>query len=137
MLEITHLKELTAIPIHYEGATRTRRFSYDVHSEMYPAQPKCEKVAAGRGLSAKYYEKPFFLCEYAHAMGVGAGDLERYVKAFYSSDIMMGGCIWEFADHAVYHENSDYKYSNEPLLNKDLNGIDVYYWRGNNNGTNE
>ena len=106
-----NLKELTAIPIHYEGATRTRRFSYDVHSEMYPAQPKCEKVAAGRGLSAKYYEKPFFLCEYAHAMGVGAGDLERYVKAFYSSDIMMGGCIWEFADHAVYHENGDYKYT--------------------------
>ena len=34
-------------------------------------------------------------------------------------------------------ENSDYKYSNEPLLNKDLNGVDVYYWRGNNNGTNE
>ncbi|MDE6413216.1 MAG: hypothetical protein K2K42_04910, partial [Eubacterium sp.] len=84
---------------------------YDVHSEMYPPQPKCEKVAAGRGLSRKYYEKPFFLCEYAHAMGVGAGDLERYVKAFYSSDIMMGGCIWEFVDHAVYHENGDYKYT--------------------------
>ncbi|MDE5996075.1 MAG: hypothetical protein K2G56_04080, partial [Eubacterium sp.] len=106
-----NLKELTAIPIHYEGAVRTRRFSYDVHSEMYPPQPKCEKVAAGRGLPSKYYEKPFFLCEYAHAMGVGAGDLERYVKTFYSSDIMMGGCIWEFADHAVYHENGDYKYT--------------------------
>ena len=106
-----NLKELTDIPIHYEGATRTRRFSYDVHSEMYPSQPKCEKVAAGRGLSHKYYEKPFFLCEYAHAMGVGAGDLERYVKAFYSSDIMMGGCIWEFADHTVYHEDGDYKYT--------------------------
>lgn len=106
-----NLKVLTSVPIHYEGATRTRRWSYDVHSEMYTAQEKCEKIAAGRGLKSKYYEKPFFLCEYAHAMGVGAGDLERYIKAFYSSDIMMGGCIWEFADHAVYHSEGDHKYT--------------------------
>ena len=106
-----NLKELTAIPIHYEGAVRSRRFSYDVHSEMYTHPEKCEKIAAGRGVPSKYFDKPFFLCEYAHAMGVGAGDLERYVKAFYSSDIMMGGCIWEFADHAIYHENGDYKYT--------------------------
>lgn len=106
-----NLKELTSIPIHYEGAVRSKRFSYDVHSEMYTSQPICEKIAAGRGMPRKYYEKPFFLCEYAHAMGVGAGDLERYVKSFYSSDIMMGGCIWEFADHAVYHGNGDYKYT--------------------------
>lgn len=24
---------------------------------------------------------------------------------------MMGGCIWEFADHAIYHENGLYKYT--------------------------
>lgn len=44
-------------------------------------------------------------------MGVGAGELERYVKCFYSSDNMLGGCIWEFADHAVYHENEKVKYT--------------------------
>ena len=106
-----NLKELTNIPIHYEGACRTIRWSYDVHSEMYTHFKTCEKIANGRGLPSKYYKKPFFVCEYAHAMGVGAGELERYVKAFYSSDIMMGGCIWEFADHAVYHENSEQKYT--------------------------
>lgn len=106
-----NLKELTSVPIHYEGAVRTKRWSYDVHSEMYTSQEKCEKIAAGRGLPSKYYKKPFFLCEYAHAMGVGAGDLERYVKAFYASDIMMGGCIWEFADHAVYHSDVNYEYT--------------------------
>lgn len=106
-----NLKELTAIPVHYEGACRTIRHAYDVYSEMYTRQSKCEKIAAGRGLPSKYYKKPFYLCEYAHAMGVGAGDLERYVKAFYSSDNMMGGCIWEFADHAVYHENGECEYT--------------------------
>ena len=44
-------------------------------------------------------------------MGVGAGELERYVKCFYSSENMLGGCIWEFADHAVYHENEKVKYT--------------------------
>lgn len=92
------LKKLTAIPIHYEAVCRTRRWAYDVVSQMYTWPARCEKIAAGHGLPGKYYKKPFYLCEYAHAMGVGAGELERYVKCFYSADNMLGGCIWEFVD---------------------------------------
>ena len=106
-----NLKKLTDIPVHYEGACRTKRWSYDVHSEMYTFPGTCKKIAAGKGLPSKYYEKPFYLCEYAHAMGVGAGELETYVDLFYSSDIMLGGCIWEFADHAAYDENGAYEYT--------------------------
>lgn len=105
------LKKLTSIPIHYEGVCRTRRWAYDVLSQMYTFPGVCEKIAKGKGLPKKYYKKPFYLCEYAHAMGVGAGELERYVKCFYSAENMMGGCIWEFADHAVYHENGKYEYT--------------------------
>lgn len=105
------LQKLTEIPIHYEGVCRTKRWAYDVLSQMYTSPAKCERIAAGRGLSSKYYKKPFYLCEYAHAMGVGAGELERYVKCFYSADNMLGGCIWEFADHAVYHADGDYEYT--------------------------
>lgn len=105
------IKKVTDIPIHYEGACRTKRWSYDVHSEMYTWPNVCKKIAVGKGLPSKYYEKPFYLCEYAHAMGVGAGDLEKYVQLFYSSDIMMGGCIWEFCDHAAYHSDGDYEYT--------------------------
>lgn len=106
-----NLKKLTDIPIHYEGACRTKRWSYDVHSEMYTYPNVCKKIANGKGLPSKYYDKPFYLCEYAHAMGVGAGELETYVNTFYSSDIMLGGCIWEFADHAAYNENGPYEYT--------------------------
>ncbi|MCM1286594.1 MAG: hypothetical protein NC213_10440 [Acetobacter sp.] len=105
------LKKLTSIPIHYEGVCRTRRWAYDVLSQMYTYPGICEKIAKGKGLPAKYYKKPFYLCEYAHAMGVGAGELERYVKCFYSAENMMGGCIWEFVDHAIYHENGKYEYT--------------------------
>lgn len=103
------LKKLSPLPIHYEGVCRTPRFAYDVISHMYAWPNMCEKISKGK--LPKYRKKPFFLCEYAHAMGVGAGELERYVKCFYSSENMLGGCIWEFADHAVYHENEKVKYT--------------------------
>ncbi len=105
------LKKVSDIPVHYEGVVRTRRFAYDVISQMYPWQPHIKKLADGKGAAKKWYTKPYFLCEYAHAMGVGAGELETYVKDFLRADNMMGGCIWEFADHAVYHENGPYKYT--------------------------
>ena len=85
------------------------RFAYDVISHMYAWPNMCERIAAGK--LPKYKNKPFFQCEYAHAMGVGAGELERYMKIFYSSNNMLGGCIWEFADHAAYHENEKIKYT--------------------------
>lgn len=105
------LKKLSPIPVHYENVIRTRRFAYDVISEMYPWHNKYAKLAKGVGLPAKYYKKPYFMCEYAHAMGLGAGELETYVHAFLHADNLMGGCIWEFADHAIYHENGRYKYT--------------------------
>ncbi|MCD7796517.1 MAG: hypothetical protein LUG95_02560 [Clostridiales bacterium] len=106
-----NLKKLTPIPIHYEGVLRTKRWAYDVISQMYTFPNIVQKIGKGSGLPSKYYKKPFYLCEYAHAMGVGAGELERYVTAFYNADNLMGGCIWEFADHAVYHENGKYRYT--------------------------
>lgn len=105
------LKKLSDIPVHYENVVRTKRFAYDVISEMYPWHNKFEKLAKGTGLPKKFYKKPYFMCEYAHAMGLGAGELDRYVDLFLNADNLMGGCIWEFADHAMYHEDGKYQYT--------------------------
>lgn len=105
------LKKLSPIPIHYEAVIRTRRWAYDVISEMYAHPNRVDKIANGSGERRKYYGKPYYLCEYAHAMGFGAGELERYVQAFYRGDNMLGGCIWEFADHAVLEKEGSYKYT--------------------------
>lgn len=100
----------TEIPVHYEGACRTRRYHYDVFSEMYTHQDDLVKIRE-RKRGKQYNEVPFFLCEYCHAMGVGPGALEEYMQIFYSDDIFMGGCIWEWADHSVLHNVGDrYKY---------------------------
>lgn len=105
------LKKLSPIPIHYEAVIRTRRWAYDVISEMYAHPNRVDRIADGSGARRKYYGKPYYLCEYAHAMGLGAGDLERYVQAFYRGDNLLGGCIWEFADHAVLEKEGPYKYT--------------------------
>ncbi len=98
------------IPVHYEGVVRNERHSFDVVSEMYTDHADVEKTGKHtRG--KKYTPKPFFLCEYAHAMGVGPGGLEEYWQIFYKYDNLMGGCIWEWADHAVYHPNGKLKFT--------------------------
>lgn len=107
-----YLKKVSPeIPVHYEGVIHTSRKAYDVVSEMYTDIPNIEKLRDGNR-SEHYNGKPFFLCEYAHAMGVGPGSLEDYWQVFYSSDKLMGGCIWEWCDHAVYHDKDDKKYKN-------------------------
>lgn len=106
------LKELTSIPVHYEGVVRTPRFAYDVISEMYPSTKFVDKYADGNA-AARFYTKPYFMCEYAHAMGVGPGSLERYWQAVYRCDSAMGGCIWEWCDHAVKHPDGTYTYGGD------------------------
>ncbi|NLA77353.1 MAG: hypothetical protein GX851_05935 [Clostridiales bacterium] len=97
------------IPVHYEGVCRTKRHCYDVYSEMYTDIGRIGQVK-DKTRGKEFLSQPFFLCEYCHAMGVGPGALEEYWELFYSSDNLMGGCIWEWADHAVLHENDKYKY---------------------------
>lgn len=104
------LKEVSDIPVHYEGAIRTPRGSYDVISEMYQVPQLLEKIGEHK-LGKRYKNKPHFLCEYCHAMGVGPGSLEDYWELIYKYDNLTGGCIWEWADHSVYHEKGKYKYT--------------------------
>ena len=104
------LKELgTEIPVHYEGVTHTKRQHYDVYSQMYTHQDDMKEIAR-RKHGKSFNEVPFYLCEYCHAMGVGPGALEEYMQIFYSDDIFMGGCIWEWADHSVRHVGDGFPY---------------------------
>lgn len=103
------LKKLTNLPIHYEHAIHTKRFAYDVISEMYPPIERLFNYLDNK-LDSKFYEKPYIMCEYAHAMGVGPGEISKYWEAIEQNDSLSGGFIWEFRDHAIYHENDKYPY---------------------------
>jgi len=99
------------IPVHYEGACRTPVFGYDVYSEMYTNHYTVERYGKCDVEQEEKRAKPFFMCEYAHAMGNGPGGMEEYWDLFYRYDNLMGGCIWEWADHAVYHAEGPYRYT--------------------------
>ena len=91
--------------IHYEGANyrygeyAKKKFTdiSDVESWMYPSIDMCKEILE----SKKRAKKPFYLCEYCHAMGNGPGDLRDYWELIESDDRFVGGCIWEFTDHSV------------------------------------
>lgn len=67
-----------------------------VYSRMYSSVTDIDNWGEN-----KTFGKPIFLCEYAHAMGNGPGDVFEYVETFYKHDNLIGGCIWEWADHTV------------------------------------
>lgn len=69
----------------------------DVDSRMYPSVGEC----LSDYLENKANTKPFFLCEYSHAMGNSPGDLEEYWQLIYQYDCFFGGCVWEMLDHSV------------------------------------
>lgn len=107
------------VPVHYEGVNRSMRWAYDVVSRMYASPELMRKILEGKA-GKKYKGKPFYQCEYAHAMGNGPGKIEEYMQLFLASEQFMGGCIWEWADHSVYDENAKYKWTyggdhNEPI----------------------
>jgi beta-galactosidase len=81
-------------PIHYEGATRAGTSPTDIYSVMYRDVPTVEWDVDRKG-------QPYFMCEYAHAMGHSVGNLKEYWDVMESSKNGMGGCIWDWVDQAI------------------------------------
>lgn len=51
------------------------------------------------------FDKPMFICEYAHAMGNAIGNLKEYWESIESSTSTIGGAIWDWVDQAIYEPN--------------------------------
>lgn len=86
-------------PIHFEHIFCGEKYydAVDLTSNMYWAPEDIEKALQ----EPKFAEKPYFLCEYCHAMGNGPGDLYKYWELINRTDQIFGGCVWELTDHAV------------------------------------
>jgi beta-galactosidase len=78
-------------PIHYERYNEVA----DIDSTMYPS------VEALRRIGEQESEKPFFVCEYAHAMGNAVGNLREYWEVFEAYPRLIGGCIWDWVDQGL------------------------------------
>ncbi len=82
---------------HCEDAARRGQFhNADVFSRMYSSLKDLNTWAQAEDVCM-----PVFLCEYSHAMGNGPGDVWDYCQLFDKHPKLIGGCIWEWADHVV------------------------------------
>ena len=99
------VKELDNRYIHYEGSTRDNAEGTDLHSVMYPAVDHSRGGTTGPVTSDANHpstNKPYFMCEYAHAMGNAVGNLREYWEAMEGSKMGVGGCIWDWVDQSIY-----------------------------------
>ena len=108
-----YLKLRSDLPVHYESAIHCKRIAYDVGSEMYPSVQMVHDAGEHCRKQKQLNDRPYFMCEYAHAMGVGPGNTEAYWEEIYKYDNLIGGCVWEMVDHAVLHEDGSYTYGGD------------------------
>ena len=92
----TICKQLDNRLVHYEGADHGKKYS-DLGSSMYPKISFVQKHSDG------LHDKPYFICEYAHAMGQAVGNLKEYWDVIESSTGILGACIWDWVDQALYN----------------------------------
>lgn len=89
---------------HYESihllkdapAPDTGEAALDMISVMYPGIAQIDEF-----LRKPDEKRPYFMCEYAHAMGNGPGGAEAYWNRIYANPRMIGGCVWEWCDHGI------------------------------------
>lgn len=99
----TYIRERDAShrPVHYEGIQYAREYYntplVDVITVMYPSF----EMIREKFIENPYEHRPFVLVEYTHAMGNSSGDIADYWKLIYNTPQMMGGFVWEWADHAI------------------------------------
>ena len=100
--------------IHYEGTFNYKETGeyyhkdLDVISRMYPEYDFFDKF-----LQDEKETRPLLLCEYAHAMGNGPGDIKEYWERIAQNDRFCGAFVWEWADHGIYKKEKQISYGGD------------------------
>jgi len=88
----------TSRPSHYERFGDGVGNPADVDSHMYTHWTQVERIAQDEKLT-----KPFYMCEYAHAMNNSMGSIGEYNDVFDKYPSLMGGAIWEWQDQGLWN----------------------------------
>jgi len=83
--------------VHYEGDFEAE--VSDVYTTMYTWLEHDTKLTMDQIIQTT--QKPHILCEYAHSMGNGPGNLKEYQDLFYAHPELQGGFIWEWFDQGI------------------------------------
>ena len=89
--------------VHYEGAVsggshnwKRGHISTDLCCPMYPQISDIIAYAED-----ETNDRPFIMCEYAHAMGNSVGNLKEYWEAIEGYHGLQGGFIWDWIDQGL------------------------------------
>jgi len=93
--------------VHYERFGIGINNPSDFDGKMYGTPDDFAKIAQNKELT-----KPFYICEYAHAMFNSMGSLAEYSKLFDDNPEIVGGAIWEYQDQALWNKRDP----NHPIL---------------------
>lgn len=87
-------------PVQFEQAREER--NTDIICPMYPSLESMKEYA-----SRKNPDRPYIMCEYAHAMGNSMGNFQEYWDIIRSSQHLQGGFIWDWADQGLKRTDED------------------------------
>ncbi len=111
MADLAHRRDPDRL-VHYEGDFDSGYV--DVYSRMYATHAEVDEIGrraepatSDPALDAHRRGLPFIQCEYAHAMGNGAGGMLEYQQLFDRYPRCQGGFIWEWLDHGVRQSAAD------------------------------
>lgn len=89
-------------PVMFEQAGED--LNTDIVSPMYPHIGDMKKYAQDTTKN-----RPYIMCEYAHAMGNSSGNFQEYFDIIRTSAHMQGGFIWDWADQGIKSKTADGK----------------------------
>ena len=93
--------------VHYERFGIGKNNPSDFDGKMYGTPDEFAKIAQNKDLT-----KPFYICEFAHAMFNSMGSLSEYSEVFDNNPEIAGGAIWEYQDQALWNKRDP----NHPIL---------------------
>jgi len=85
-------------PVHYERFGQGEGNPADLDGRMYGTPESFESMARDKRLT-----KPFYICEFAHAMFNSMGSLGEYSDVFDRCPEITGGAIWEWQDQGLWN----------------------------------
>ena len=106
----------TSRPVQFEQAGEMR--NTDIVCPMYPSIESMREYALRENP-----ERPYIMCEYAHAMGNSTGNFQEYFDIISMSPHMQGGFIWDWVDQGLLSRNGQLVPENHEVAID--NG---YYW---------
>ena len=88
-------------PVHYHFANKP--ICCDVLGGGLVSTPRSRYAAvpALQSVLKSKDHRPYLLNEFAHAMGNGMGSLKDYFNVFESSEVFVGGTVWDWVDQGI------------------------------------